>query len=470
MGAVKTLETAQRVTGELVRQSLQRGTPVRMRLATASMSPDLLPGDELIIEAREWQKLKTGDIVLFERNEALLAHRLIRVERRHGGVRLITKGDAVASYDSPVSIASYLGRVARVARGGHIINLQSWGARAGARLRVLRSVSRTMITRLTHNIHERLGIVTVLMLALALFGVRSAAAAVTISSFAATGGGGKIVLSWTTATELGNFGFNVERSTDQKNWIKITATPVQSYSLCNSSVTGNSYNYTDDSSSLVLTTTYYYRLQSLGKQCGDSDEYYDRIVSAAPNGTKNPVQATATPTPPATATTQPAATPTTVPPTAAPTNVPQATSTDTPQAQDTPAATSTPPANAPRFTPTATLTGVTHVPTAADGAATQPAGTEQPTDAIATDTPAADASTATPAQTEVAIVVASDTPSPAGPQGSSRPVQLQPTPAPAAASSLLVGLGLLGVLGMGAAGFLLLGMAGILIWRFYARG
>ena len=68
------------------------------------------------------------------------------------------------------------------------------------------------------------------------------------------------------------------------------------------------------------------------------------------------------------------------------------------------------------------------------------------------------------------MLAATEAPSSQVPQGSRRPVQSQPTPVPAAGGSLLVGLGLLGVLGMGAAGVLLLGLAGVVLWRFYARG
>jgi signal peptidase I len=467
----KTVESVQRATSELVRLGLQKGGPVRMTLATGSMSPNLRPGDELIVVAAEWQKLKTGDVVLFERSDALLAHRLIRVERQGAGVRLITKGDASASYDSPVSIASYVGKVARLVRAGRSIDLEGRSARAAARLRVVQSVTRYMITRITKTIQGRLGILAMLIAALVLFGAATASAAVTVSSFVANGGQGQINLSWTTATEMNNFAFDLFRSTDQTNWAKITR--VQSQSPCFSSVTGNSYSYTDNSSDLVITSTYHYRLQLIGSPCRDQDQYYERTVSASPNG---PIQPTATPTvqPSPTVTPQPTAaprtlpataTPTTVPPTATPTNVPQATSTNTlPAAAPQPTQTAVS-SNAPRITPTATRTGDNRPPATPGAAATQP-----PASAVATDTPAADAPTVSPAQTEVALVVATETPSSSSSQVSRRPVQTQPTPVPAAAANLFVGLGLLGVLGMGAAGFLLLGLAGLTIWRFYARG
>ena len=109
-------------------------------------------------------------------------------------------------------------------------------------------------------------------------------------------------------------------------------------------------------------------------------------------------------------------------------------------------------------------------PTEAPIATQTPAGGEQPASATSTDAPPGDAATASPAPTELALVVATEAPSAQVPPGSRRPAQSQPTPAPAAGGSLLIGLGLLGVLGMGAAGFLLLSLAGVVLWRFYVRG
>jgi signal peptidase I len=495
MNVDKRVETARRTQAELVQKSLQKGNPVHVSLTRSSMAPCLLPGDELIVEYLAWQQLRAGDIVLYERSEALLAHRLIRVEPQTPDVCLITKGDAAESYDSPVSVDSYLGKVTRAVRRGHVINLEGLSTPAGVRLHIVRSGLKAMMTRLTHIIQERLGIACALVVALALFGASTASAAVTVSSFVANGGRGQIVLSWTTETEMSNWGFNIDRSVDQTNWTHVAF--VQSQSPCISNMTPNDYSYTDNGKGLVITATYHYRLELLGSTCRHSepDQYYERTVSASPNGGKGPAQPTPTPTvqpsptavpPTATPTAvPPTATPTAIPPTATATSVPQATSTNTPQPQNTPAPANTPvptntsvplpvrtvPSGAPRFTPTATLAPGAQQPTAAAPVDTQtPAGGEQPASATSTDAPAGDAATASPAPTELALVVATEAPSAQVPQGSRQPVQAQPTPAPAAGGSLLIGLGLLGVLGMGAAGFLLLSLAGVVLWRFYVRG
>jgi hypothetical protein len=132
---------------------------------------------------------------------------------------------------------------------------------------------------------------------------------VTISSFTAKAGAGQIKLAWTTATELKNWGFNVERSSDQKTWQHLGSNPsVKSQSPCIKNVMGAAYNFTDDAP--ALGQTYYYRLQMYGQPCGDPNTYHDQIVSAVANSPT----ATATLPAPATAPATPIAPEATAPP------------------------------------------------------------------------------------------------------------------------------------------------------------
>ena len=136
----KTVKPTRRVQGERVRKSLQKDEPVCLSLATSSMSPALRLGDERIVEAAFWQRLRPGAIVLYECSEVRFALRLIRVGRNSPNVRLITKGDAAESYDSSVSIESYPGTLTGTVRTGHAINLKGLSARGQARPWVVRWV------------------------------------------------------------------------------------------------------------------------------------------------------------------------------------------------------------------------------------------------------------------------------------------------------------------------------------------
>lgn len=129
-----------------------------------------------------------------------------------------------------------------------------------------------------------------------------AAAEVTIAAFNAQVGAGQVKLVWTTATERKNWGFNIERSTDQKSWQHVGANPsVKSQSPCIQNVLGAAYEFTDPG--LAPGVRYYYRLQTIGQPCGDPNTYHEEIISALVNApTATPVfSRTASPT--ATATT-----------------------------------------------------------------------------------------------------------------------------------------------------------------------
>ncbi len=73
---------------------------------------------------------------------------------------------------------------------------------------------------------------------------------VELASFSASFKNNEVELSWTTASETNNFGFDVERSSDQKNFDRIgfvkgyqTATITQHYSFIDNKVTSGKYYY-----------------------------------------------------------------------------------------------------------------------------------------------------------------------------------------------------------------------------------
>lgn len=75
-----------------------------------SMLPSLWPGDLLTIEARAFEQIRVGDVVLFARLGRFFIHRVMRIQERH----LTTRGDAMPSKDVPVSADELMGVVTRV--------------------------------------------------------------------------------------------------------------------------------------------------------------------------------------------------------------------------------------------------------------------------------------------------------------------------------------------------------------------
>ncbi len=397
---------------ELVRAGLEAGTTFRFRIVSESMRPALRAGDDVLVSKVDWRRLRAGDIVLCDTGRVLVAHRLLGIRRRGGEPELLTKGDANRREDVRYGLAAYRGRVMRVERGGRTIDLDSAPGRIAAGIRARISLGQAMFTRLYRKLKKQLGLAALLVAALWLIHATGALAAVTISSFTATGGNNQIVLKWTTATELKNFAFNIERSSDQATWSKIGT--VSSQSPCVQSLTTLNYTYTDNN--LPPSTKYYYRLQMVGSPCGDPDTYYDQVVNATTAG------GAPSSTPTATNTSRPGATPT---------FTPRATATNT----------SPPPGATPTFTPRATATSTSPPPSATPTntpvlPSATPSDTPLPPSATPSDTPVPPSATPTNAP-----LLPSATPTPPSAAyplpGTNSPTALAATPAPL--STLLAG-------------------------------
>ncbi|HPO54362.1 MAG TPA: T9SS type A sorting domain-containing protein [Ignavibacteriaceae bacterium] len=91
---------------------------------------------------------------------------------------------------------------------------------------------------------------------------------VELTSFSAKQNGNNVTLNWKTATETNNFGFDVEKSADSKNWNKIGF--VQGSGNSNAP---KDYSYTDKISS--LNGKFYYRLKQIDN---DGTTSFSKVV------------------------------------------------------------------------------------------------------------------------------------------------------------------------------------------------
>lgn len=98
---------------------LLRGQTFRFRVASWSMAPALLKGDQLTVEPATPAQLQVGDLLLFHDRGRLICHRLVATQESGTGPRLITKGDAVTGCDAPLQPENVLGRVVGVRRRWH---------------------------------------------------------------------------------------------------------------------------------------------------------------------------------------------------------------------------------------------------------------------------------------------------------------------------------------------------------------
>jgi signal peptidase I len=85
---------------------------VRLPVTGSSMFPCMQPGDLLEIR-RPTGSIRPGDVVVFQRNERLVVHRVVD----RAGDLYITRGDRLRHPDAPVPAPEILGRVAAIERG-----------------------------------------------------------------------------------------------------------------------------------------------------------------------------------------------------------------------------------------------------------------------------------------------------------------------------------------------------------------
>lgn len=191
----------------------------------------------------------------------------------------------------------------------------------------------------------------------------SASANVTVSYFTASWSGSKVAITWGTATELNNAGFNIYRSTTQNGTYNKINTSGLIPSLCIGCVGGIDYSYNDTTVSAGVA--YYYKLEAIDNS-GSKQSFGP--VTAAPSAT-------------------PTFTPTKVPPTNTPTVTPTSTSTPTPTLTPTITPTYPPGVTPPTPLPTSTPQPTSTVQSTPTRTQTYPPGVKPPTPKPASVTP-----------------------------------------------------------------------------------
>lgn len=85
------------------------------------MFPFIKPGDTLLIEVVDAEKLMTGDIAFYcLPSGTFVVHRLVK---RNGSLALLTNGDSLRKLDDPVTAEQVFGKVSRIERGRKSLDL-----------------------------------------------------------------------------------------------------------------------------------------------------------------------------------------------------------------------------------------------------------------------------------------------------------------------------------------------------------
>ena len=69
-------------------------------IATESMTGELNKGDVIIFESYEGEKVKEGQVIVFEKNKSMIVHRIVEIEIINGTAYYYTKGDANEDRDA----------------------------------------------------------------------------------------------------------------------------------------------------------------------------------------------------------------------------------------------------------------------------------------------------------------------------------------------------------------------------------
>ena len=98
-------------------QNLEVGSRFTLQAVGFSMSPEIKPGDLLQVEVIKPDQLHKGDIVLFQKDDKLIAHRIIKTN--FAGKIILEKGDGkFLPYE--ISLDKIKGKVVSVDRGGSV--------------------------------------------------------------------------------------------------------------------------------------------------------------------------------------------------------------------------------------------------------------------------------------------------------------------------------------------------------------
>ena len=114
------------LTHSLRKEAIFKGHSVKTIASGTSMFPFLRKGDLLTIEPLSMDEIKRGDVVVFERDEKWIAHRVIKIHSNEGLTEFTTRGDARVSNDPPVRKENYIGLVSYLERNNKRISLTSF--------------------------------------------------------------------------------------------------------------------------------------------------------------------------------------------------------------------------------------------------------------------------------------------------------------------------------------------------------
>jgi len=98
----------------ITRLLLQEGREVLLRTVGFSMGYSIRSGEGVVIKAVPENRIRFGDVIVFDRENQLVCHRVVGFATNAQGRVFLTKGDPLVGFDGKVGYKDLMGKVVRV--------------------------------------------------------------------------------------------------------------------------------------------------------------------------------------------------------------------------------------------------------------------------------------------------------------------------------------------------------------------
>ena len=105
------------------KEELTQGRSVVLPCKGYSMYPAFKPGEKLIVEPFDSEKISLNDVLVFENENQLIAHRLISFRSTEGSY--LTQGDSCLFEDNCVEASAILGKITFVVKNGRKVSIKT---------------------------------------------------------------------------------------------------------------------------------------------------------------------------------------------------------------------------------------------------------------------------------------------------------------------------------------------------------
>ena len=109
--------------GELSDQVRSMGSHLRFECKVwgTSMSPEVCPGDVLVVQSAGPDDVEIGDIIVYLGDHGRqVVHRLVENNTSHGAMEIVAKSDVPGARKEVIKIHDLIGRVVSVRRGNPV--------------------------------------------------------------------------------------------------------------------------------------------------------------------------------------------------------------------------------------------------------------------------------------------------------------------------------------------------------------